>query len=155
MDVQQLIDENAIRDLAARFTAAVNRGDSKSLGDLFTEDGEWLVPGMPTTAGREAAAQRIDGLRTTFVNLIQLLHSGHVDLDGDRATAEWYLSETARDADGNAVAFTGVYQDDLVRGPAGWRFVRRSFTFLYRGKAELQGRWYPHPAADARDAAGA
>lgn len=150
MDVQRLIDENEIRDLAARFTAAVNRSDAKSLGDLFTEGGEWQVPGMPTTVGREAAAERIGGLRATFANLVQLLHSGHVEVVGDGATAEWYLSETATDGDGNGFAFTGVYQDEMVRTAEGWRFVRRSFTFLYRGKAELRGKWYPHPAEPAQ-----
>jgi uncharacterized protein (TIGR02246 family) len=150
MDVQQLIDENEIRDLTARFTAAVNRGDAKTLGDLFTEDGEWHVPGMPTTVGREAAAERIGGLRATFANLLQLLHSGQVEVDGDRATSEWYLSETASDADGNGFAFTGIYQDELVRTAGGWRFARRGFTFLYRGKAELRGKWYSHPEAPAQ-----
>ena len=97
--------------------------------------------------GREAAAERIQGLRSTFPNLIQLLHSGHVVIDGDRATAEWYLSETAGTADGASFAFTGTYQDELVRTPDGWRFARRVFTFLYRGKAELNGKWYRHPGA--------
>jgi uncharacterized protein (TIGR02246 family) len=147
MDLQHALDELAIRDTVARFTDAVNRSDPPALGELFTDDGEWLVPGMPTTVGSAAASERILGLRTAFANLIQLLHSGHVDIDGDRATARWYLSETASAADGTSFAFTGTYQDELVRTADGWRFTRREFTFLYRGKAELNGKWYPHPVA--------
>lgn len=147
MDLQQAMDELAIRDTAARFTDAVNRSDGPALGELFTDDGEWLVPGMPTTVGRAAAAERIEGLRTTFANLVQLMHSGHVNIDGDRATARWYLSETASSADGASFAFTGIYEDEFVRTADGWRFARRAFTFLYRGKAELAGKWYPHPGA--------
>ena len=146
MDLQHALDELAIRDTAARFTDAVNRSDAPALGELFTQDGEWLVPGMPTTVGPAAAAERIFGLRSAFANLIQLMHSGHVDIDGDRATARWYLSETAGAADGTSFAFTGVYDDELVRTGDHWCFSRREFTFLYRGKAELNGKWYPHPA---------
>lgn len=144
-DIQLLADELAVRDAAARFTDAVNRNDPAALGELFTQDGEWVVPGMETTTGPDAAATRIGQLRSTFENLLQLLHSGHVDLAGDTATATWYLSEQASDGE-NAFAFTGVYHDRLRRTDAGWRFARREFTFLYRGRAELPGRWYPHPA---------
>lgn len=149
MDLQNLADEMAIRDVVARFTDAVNRNDPAALAALFTDDGEWLVPGMETTVGPAAAAEQIGGLRTMFPNLVQLLHSGHVVIDGDAATGVWYLTESAGTADGTALAFTGVYRDDLVRTDAGWRFSRRTFSFLYRGKVDLAGKWYPHPAVTA------
>lgn len=147
-DLQRLADELAVRDLASRFTDAVNRNDPAALGALFTDDGEWLVPGMETTHGPAEASARIAELRTTFVNLLQLLYSGHVDVaeDGRSATATWYLSENASDGE-NAFVFTGVYRDELRRTDDGWRFARRTFSFLYRGRAELPGKWYPHPAA--------
>ena len=145
-DLQRLSDELAVRDAAARFTDAVNRNDAAALGALFTRDGEWVVPGMATTTGPEAAAARIAELRSTFVHLLQTLHSGHVDLDGDTATATWYLAEQASDGE-NAFALTGVYRDQLRRTDDGWRFSRREFAFLYRGRADLPGRWYPHPAS--------
>lgn len=147
-DWQHLTDELAVRDLAARFTDAVNRNDPAALGALFTEDGEWLVPGMETAHGPAAAVAQIAQLRTTFVNLVQLLYSGHVDLadDGRSASATWYLAENASDGT-NGFVFTGVYQDELRKTAEGWRFARRRFSFLYRARAELPGRWYPHPAA--------
>lgn len=147
-DLQHLADELAVRDLAARVTDAVNRNDPAALGALFTEDGEWLVPGMETTHGRDEASARISELRSTFVHLLQMLYSGHVDLadDGYSATATWYLAENASDGE-SAFAFTGVYQDELRRTDEGWRFAQRRFSFLYRGRTELPGRWYPHPAA--------
>lgn len=151
-DLQRLADELAIRDLAARFTDAVNRNDAAALGALFTDDGEWLVPGMETTHGPAAASARIADLRSTFVNLLQLLYSGHVDLadDGRSATATWYLAENASDGE-NSFAFTGVYEDELRKTDDGWRFARRRFSFLYRGRTELPGKWYAHPAAPVND----
>jgi uncharacterized protein (TIGR02246 family) len=138
-----------IRDLTARFTDAVNRRAPKELAGLFAEDGEWHVPGVPVAAGREAISTLLHKLLGNFEQLIQLTHSGHVDVTGDTATATWYLTENAADADGNAFAFTGVYTDKLIRTPAGWRFAQRTFDFLQRGKSAGAGRHYPHPRTTA------
>jgi uncharacterized protein (TIGR02246 family) len=140
-------DQLEIRNLTARFTDAVNRRDADALAALFTEDGEWHVPGVPVAQGREAISGRLAGLLTNFERLIQLTHSGHVDVTDDRATSVWYVTETAKDAAENSFEFTGVYTDSLVRSTDGWRFQLRSFDFLYRAKASLDGKWYPHPRA--------
>lgn len=140
-------DVLAIRDLTARFTDAVNRRDPEALGRLFTEDGEWVVPGVPTSVGPAAAADQIRGLLSTFTYLVQLLHSGHVQVDGDTASATWYLTESASDGADATFGFTGVYRDEVRRTEAGWRFSRREFSFLHREKRAAAGKWYPHPAA--------
>ena len=140
-------DELAVRDLTARFTDAVNRREPAALGRLFAEDGEWRVPGLEGAVGPAQAADRIEGLLTGFAHLVQLLHSGHVELAGDEATATWYLTESAADGAGTAFTFTGVYRDRLRRTPQGWRFARREFSFLHRERGEDQGRWYSHPDA--------
>jgi uncharacterized protein (TIGR02246 family) len=141
-------DELDIRDLTARFTDAVNRRDPEAVGRTFTEDGEWVVPGVPVSVGPQAAAKQIDGLLRNFPRLVQLLHSGHVDVDGEVATATWYLTENATDGTSAAFTFVGVYRDELRRGADGWRFTRREFSFLRRDKSELQAKWYAHPEAE-------
>jgi uncharacterized protein (TIGR02246 family) len=144
--------ELEIRNLTARFTDAVNRRASTDLADLFTEDGVWHVPGVPTVIGRKAIAAQLDGLLTNFARLIQLTSSGHVEVSGNEATAVWYLTESAQDGAGNGFAFTGVYTDSLVRRPEGWRFRERRFDFLYRAKVDFSGKWYPHPRVAAAPA---
>lgn len=138
-------DELAIRDLTARFTDCVNRRAPKELARLFTEDGEWVVPGVGTVIGHEAVRTNLATLLDNFVHLVQLTHSGHIEVGGDTATARWYVSETAGDADGNIFEFTGVYTDELVRAGDGWLFQRRAFAFLFRRRAPAAARWYPHP----------
>ena len=140
-------DELAIRDLAARFTDAVNRRDPEAVGRTFVDDGEWVVPGLPPSVGPHAAEKQIAGLLENFTFLVQLLHSGQVDVDADVATASWYLTENASDGSTTAFTFVGVYRDELRRGDDGWRFTRREFAFLRREKSELQGKCYAHPAA--------
>jgi uncharacterized protein (TIGR02246 family) len=138
-------DQVAIRDLTARFTDAVNRRDSAALAALFTPDGSWVVPGTTVAAGRGEIAARLDGLLANFDRLIQLTHSGHVDVSDETATAVWYITESAADKAGNAFHFTGVYTDALIRTADGWRFAERSFAFLHRTRGTDAGKWYPHP----------
>src|SRR5690606_30540131 len=131
-------DQTEIRDLTARFTDAVNRRAPEELAALFTEQGEWHVPGVPAATGREAIAAVLATLLDGFPHLIQLTHSGHVDVSGDTATATWYITESG---------FPGAYAADRARPADGWRFARRSVAFLQRTRSEAKTRWYPHPRA--------
>ena len=145
-----LADQLEIRELAARFTDAVNRRSPRDVAGTFTEDGEWHVPGVPVTHGRAEAEARLAGLLDNFDRLVQLLHSGQVEVTDDEASATWYLTEiAASSAAGKAFTFVGVYRDALVRTAEGWRFTRRTFDFLYRAKGDVEARWYPHPAVTA------
>jgi uncharacterized protein (TIGR02246 family) len=150
MSTEHAVSQLEIRDLTARFTDAVNRRAPEDLAALFTEDGEWHVPGVPVARGRTAIGDVLHSLLGTFVHLVQLTHSGHIDVTGDTATASWYLTEHAEDAGGNAFTFTGVYTDRLVRTGEGWRFADRSFAFLRRDKVGAPTRWYAHPLTPAR-----
>ena len=141
---ESVIDELAIRELAARFSDAVNRRDGAQIAELFIPEGRWNVPGVPETVGHAAIESAFGALVGQFPFLVQLLHSGVVELDGERATARWYLSEHARGADGGGSLFVGYYEDELVRSAGEWRFQVRTFHFLYRGRDELPGRPYPH-----------
>jgi uncharacterized protein (TIGR02246 family) len=138
-------DEAAIRALTARFTDAVNRRSPEELGALFSEQGTWVVPGVGDTNGPVAITTLLADLLGRFSFLVQILHSGVVELGGDRATARWYLSEFAASDDGRGWRFVGVYQDRHVRTGDGWLFERRKFDFLYRGPADATGKQYPFP----------
>ncbi len=141
-------DEAALRALTARFTDAVNRGSPTELGSLFDEQGVWVVPGFGDTEGRDAIVDLLADLLGRFSFLVQVLHSGVVEVDGDRARARWYLSEFAVSDDGRGWHFIGVYQDTHVRKQGSWLFGRRKFDFLYRGPADLSGKHYPFPQID-------
>jgi uncharacterized protein (TIGR02246 family) len=146
-----LADQLEIRELTARFTDAVNRRAPHDLADLFAADGEWHVPGVPVARGREEIANLLGGLLGNFDRLVQLTHSGHVDLTHDGATATWYLTEfAASSASGKAFTFVGVYRDQLLRTTEGWRFGTRAFDFIYRAKGDAEARWYPHPQTAAQ-----
>ncbi len=145
-----LADQLEIRELTARFTDAVNRRAPRDAAALFAEDGEWHVPGVPVARGRAEAEALLTGLLGNFDRLVQLTHSGHVELTDEGATSTWYLSEIASSSSsGKAFTFVGVYRDELVRTAEGWRFAKRAFDFLYRAKGDAEARWYPHPQVAA------
>ncbi len=145
----EVADELAIRALAQRFSDAVNRRDAAALAALFAPDGRWDVPGVTETVGPEAIGAAFDALMVHFAFLVQVLHSGVVELDGVRASARWYLTEHARDHEGGGSLFIGYYEDDLAFDGADWHFASRRFRFLYRGRDDLPGRAYPFSAEPA------
>ncbi|MFQ5516667.1 MAG: nuclear transport factor 2 family protein [Acidimicrobiia bacterium] len=141
-------DETAIRALTAHFSDAVNRRAPVELAGLFTEDGVWVVPGVGRTTGRRAITTLLAELLQRFGFLVQTLHSGVVSIEGDTASARWYLSEFAKSAHDGGWHFVGVYQDRHVRVDGAWLFARRKFDFLYRGPADVSGKHYPFPELD-------
>ena len=138
-------DELAVHELVARFSDAVNRRVPSEMAALWAPDGVWVVPGVPETVGRDAIAAVLTSLLETFPSLVQMTHNGVVRIDGDEATARWYLSEFGKDASGQGVYFIGTYHDRYRRTEEGWRFAHRRFDFLYRGKTEAPGKFYPYP----------
>lgn len=143
-------DELAIRDLVNRFTDAVNMARPDDLGDLFTPDGQWIVPGMPETRG-DAIPGLLATLLGNFDFLVQMLLAGRVVVEGDSARARWHIGEVGRGHDGGGSQFYGVYHDRLVRTAGGWRFATRRFDFTYRGRVEMGGRAYEPREPDDAD----
>lgn len=69
--------------------------------------------------------------------------SAHViDITGDTATSRCFVNEIARGKDGRANFSLAVYEDELVRRPDGWVFIKRDYKVLYLDTAPLTGDAY-------------
>ncbi|MBV9840894.1 MAG: nuclear transport factor 2 family protein [Sphingomonadaceae bacterium] len=144
-------DETAIRALAAAYTDAVNRHDPVAGAAVYAPDGVLIAYDTPPIAGRAA-------IETLFVArwpqagiLFQCLHSGLVEIDGDRAHARWWLSEyncPVNETAGRMNLF--AYQDELVRLPERWRFARRNLQTCYRERRDYPAKRQPPLAMDHR-----
>ncbi len=116
--------ELAIRQLAASYTDAVNRGSEEDAAQVWAPDGQLYFFGRQISAStlREAYAQTF----SAFEFLFQMTHSGVVQVREDSAKARWWISEINRSngRDGYKMFF-GVYQDEVARTDVGWRFRSR------------------------------
>lgn len=128
--MQNAEDELAIRSLAAAYADAVNRRDAEGMAAVFAPDGIIEKPGFgDPVQGVEKILKRYRRLQRERDFLCQMIHSGIVEVDGDRATARWWFSEIKKPVDSDDwLSMIGVYQDEAVRTAQGWRFARRMQT---------------------------
>lgn len=138
-----LDDEQAIRALTAAYTDAINRSDIDDVARVYDDDATFTMMDRPTVVGRGAI---LDTLRSTVVRysmIMQLVHSGVVQVDGVRARARWQVTEHQISLDGTARLVAGRYEDELVRRADGWRFSSRTFTARYLGAPDLSSGALP------------
>ncbi len=124
--VRDLVDREAIRDLACRYAHYVWQHDVAAIGDLFTEDGRMDTPDLPPLEGRQAI---LDAYTEIFASseLYPYVHNHAIDLDGDTATGTVYL-DLRTTMDGRPVIGGGYYRDRYRRDEGRWRFTHRDLT---------------------------
>ena len=137
-------DEAAVRELVARYADAVNRRSAEDWSGTWATDAEWNLAGQ-AVVGRDEIVSLWSQLMSGFSWLVQLVYTGTVNVDGDRATARWYLSELSLRKDGSRGLVIGVYHDECRRSDGEWRFAKRRFDVLYTGPPDLSGQALPFP----------
>jgi len=143
-DIQasDVADVLAIHQLTARYCDMVNRRAYDEIGTVFTPDGVWAPP----TGEHVGHAAIVEAYGTTIDPwdlLVQTATNPQVQVDGDTATARWYVQEFGRDAEGNSLTIVGTYDDRAARTADGWRFTERRFTLLFFGKHAEEGMIRP------------
>jgi ketosteroid isomerase-like protein len=140
-----LVDDHAIRALTASYTDAINRKAIDDIANVYDDEAVFTLMERPSVVGRDAI---LDTLRTTVARyqvVMQLIHSGVVQLDGDHARARWQITEFQIMNDGQRRFIAGRYEDELVRRSDGWKFTRRTFTARYLGDVDLTSGARPDP----------
>jgi ketosteroid isomerase-like protein len=139
---EQVADELAIRGLAHAFADAVNRQDAAAFESLWEDDGVWEIGApLPSSAkGSSNIAAQLLRLWEPLDFFVQQVHSGVVTIDGERATSRWSVQETGRRRDGGPYNNHAFYEDELVKRDGTWRFVRRTYRYLWLDlKSEIGG----------------
>jgi hypothetical protein len=133
----RLEDVYEIEKLKARYADAVDGGwtgvhphDADAVLALFTPDGVW-------DSGAFGGGQGHDGIRAYMGTGAAMMpfafhhiSSPLIEVDGDRATARWHalLAVTAVTTEEESLLHVGVYDDQMIRTPEGWRFELLRFT---------------------------
>jgi ketosteroid isomerase-like protein len=141
-----LQDEWEIHKLSAMFADAVNIRDLDLFQSLWTDDAEWVVLDIATAHGAAAIAAKLGELLQRWEWIVQMVHSGIVDVQGDVATARWTTHEMGRRATGVGYDVIGVQVDDLQRTSQGWRIARRQWNWIYKEEPALKGEAFPRTA---------
>ena len=125
-----LEDLEEIRKLKARYAAACyDNYNADAIAALFTEDAVWDGGALGTADGRTAIHKFFSRATEFFPFAIHNVINPIIDVDGDRATAQWYLLQPATMAKGNqAVWLAAVYHDEYVRLDGRWMINRLKVT---------------------------
>jgi ketosteroid isomerase-like protein len=128
----RLEDEDQIRKLVGAYCDAVAVRDAPRAASVYAEDGVVSIDGNVLT-GRPAIAEGMTATFAAFDFLHQLAHAPRLTVEGDKAKARWSVIEAnIRNGDTKLGVIFGVYEDELVRLPQGWRFSRRTFKSVQR-----------------------
>ena len=130
--VQQLQDEQAIREVVIRYGEYLDARDYAGYASLFASDGVW-TGGFGSFTGpaaiREMLEKNLGKPQPGFVNKanFHLMTTVVVDVDGDTAKARSrYTFFTASPDNRPAAALAGRYVDEFVRENGTWKIKRRT-----------------------------
>ncbi len=128
------VDRALIRELTARYNHCFDSGDATGFASTFLHEGEVVIEGGPTISGHDALVAMCT---QTPYGTMHVTTDAEVTLDGDRATQRCTILVVGRPGAGRpgdeprrhpSLQRSGIYDDELVRTPEGWRFVRRRVT---------------------------
>lgn len=135
-----------IQTLAQVYADGVMQRDAEIWGSTFTEDGEWYLPGMDDPIkGRDNLKVFWTQVMAGYPNVLHWVQPGIINVEGDSATARFYVQEHIKDAEGNSFRVAGVYNDILRREDSAWKFATRRFAAMYRGPVDMSGDWVGYP----------
>ena len=134
IDLQTLVDERDIRNVAFRYCRALDTKDWALLDEVFLPDATGQL-GTPTTlVGIEAIRGRIQKALGHLDDSQHLVGNHEIDVTGDTATHRCYLQAQHIRADasgGPNYIVAGRYEDRLVRTANGWRIAHRTLTVMW------------------------
>jgi len=147
--VEELLAQQEIRDVLARFCRGVDRGDVELVrscyhADAYDDHGSYKgdVDGL---------CEAVHALVRHTVRTQHTLGQTLVELDGEAATAESYVTAhhrlPARDGRPESDLFVGArYLDRFERREGEWRIARRGVVHSWSRRVEAAPPW---PGADA------
>ena len=143
VDIQQLSDWIAIRELTERYTMGVTCRDWDAVASCYHEHANWRAPqvGMDFK-GREALVSGIRGSVEANPFQLQMQHALVIDsLTHDRATARSILHEVLKHTpDEPGSSFLGIYNDVITKPDGVWKFESRRFDIHLMDATGLEGQ---------------
>ncbi|MDH3645086.1 MAG: nuclear transport factor 2 family protein [Gammaproteobacteria bacterium] len=138
-------DRMEIQHLAQRYADGVMQRDPDIWGSTWATNGVWILGGGEPVSGREAVVEFWSSVMKGYPLVLHWVQPGLIEVNGDAATARFYIQEKLRDAQDGSFYTAGVYNDVLIKEDGAWKFQLRAFSAMYRGPADLSGDWVGYP----------
>lgn len=134
-----------IQHLAQVYADGVMQRDAEIWGNTFTEDGAWYLGTPEPVQGREQLKAFWTQVMSGYPQVLHWVQPGLITVDGETATARFYVQENINPAEGDAFRVAGVYNDELRKENGAWKFAVRRFSAMYRGPLDMSGDWVGYP----------
>ena len=132
--LSELADVAEIANLKARYVDAADGGwtgerahEGERVAELFVPNGVWDAGEMGQGVGHEGIRAYFAGAVEDFPLVFHHTSSPRIDVEGDEARGRWHVMVPMIDK-GVSKLLIGIYDDQFVRTPKGWRFRRLHFT---------------------------
>jgi hypothetical protein len=132
--LRALLDEAAIRDVAARYCRALDECDWSLLGQVFLPDSTAQLGDDTVLAGLDAIVGRVRVVLDPLDGSQHLVGNHEVVVDGDTADHRCYFhaQHIRRGAEGGSLYLVaGRYIDLLRRVGDDWRIVHRRLEVMW------------------------
>jgi hypothetical protein len=133
LQLRRVIDESAIRDLAARYCWAIDRLDRAAFEQVFLPDAT-AVLGQGDQRGIDEIWGKVHLVLSPLTCSQHLVGSHVVEVDGDSGTHRCHFQAqhvwTGCEG-GDQYIVAGTYTDRVERTPEGWRIRHRDLTVLW------------------------
>ncbi len=131
MQLSEIEDRLKIHDLFARYARSIDTLDEQELFACFTEDGVLETPVFGGKfPGRAGQREFLNNARKTAegMRMRHLVTNLEVQLEGNRASAQAYLTVTATRGGTTTIFHCGCYDCRLKKTDGVWRFESRKFS---------------------------
>ncbi|SCW59671.1 SnoaL-like domain-containing protein [Sphingobium faniae] len=118
-------DIEDIRRLLADYCFGTDSGDTERWVACFTDDVVWDGGAFGRFEGKAAARAYHQGAGDAALNYRHINTNHVIAVDGDRAAVQSYVLLLDQSGSALAIAFSGFYDDALVRDGGCWRIRSR------------------------------
>jgi SnoaL-like domain len=121
--LQDIEEIKTLKHLYCRYADIWGKpGQVDDFAALFSESGQ-LDVGLGVFMGPAAIAKGLREMSAIWKRCIHLCINPRIVVDGDTAIGNWYGSHpTSADQYASPLWMVGIYDEEYVRTPAGWRF---------------------------------
>jgi len=96
-------------------------------------------PFSMSATGVDAITTMLEKLLVTWDFFVQLVHSGVIEVAGERATGRWILREVAKGPGETYYNDFAVYEDQYTKISGKWYFTRRDYTYMFLDSGPFGG----------------